>query len=442
MQLTKPFGRRAIIGSALVFVAGAAWLGVTAAPRPGMAGTGLPAGATIAGKIGWQLHERGNGVRVAFLIDGMLRWTATAPPYRYGGPAGRLDTRTLADGMHRVATIVIRGRYHSERVVTVTVRNGAASRRLAPIYWGAYIEGRQTYSYLYGGSWGNAPWDAATWDRFEANAGKRVSIVHYGQPPPWEQPFVPGPAKTAYDRGAIPAIDLQTGDVPLRAIAAGRYDASIAAWARAARAWRHPLFLLLDVEMNGAWEPYSPGVNGNTPMDFIDMWRHVHDLFDRAGASNVTWVWCPNIDSRHQFTPYEQLYPGDRYVDWTGLDGYDADGTSSFASLFGSSYSDLLRLAATKPIMISQVGAEDVGGSKAPWIIDALSNQLPRHFRQVKAILWFNWRIYEKNRWFDWEIESSAESRAAFAQAVSSSYYLPRGDVPALPALTSVVPPP
>jgi hypothetical protein len=430
------------IVTALVVVTGVARLGAAAPPRPSNPPTGLPAGATVSGQIRWQVREEGNGVRVDFLIDGMVRWTATAAPYRYGGADGRLDTRTLPGGRHRLATIVTRGGRRSKRVVTVTVRNGVASRRLAPIYWGAYIEGRQTYSYLYGGSWGNAPWVAATWNRFEGNAGKRVSIVHYGQPSPWEQPFAALPANLVSDRGAIPAIDVATGDVPLRAIADGRYDASIAAWARAARAWRHPFFLLLDVEMNGTWEPYSPGVNGNTPADFVAMWRHLHEIFDRAGASNVTWVWCPNVDPRHQFTPYEQLYPGDRYVDWTGLDGYDLDGASSFAWLFGSSYSDLLRLAPTKPIMISQVAAEDVGGSKAPWITDALSGQLPGHFPQVKALLWFNWRIYEQDRWFDWEIESSPEARAAFAQAVSSSYYVPGGAIPALSPLSRVVPPP
>ena len=50
-----------------------------------------------------------------------------------------------------------------------------------------------------------------------------------------------------------------------------------------------PVLPPLDVEMNGTWEPYSPGVNGNTAADFVAMWRHLHDLADQAGATNVTW---------------------------------------------------------------------------------------------------------------------------------------------------------
>src|SRR5436190_2227478 len=51
--------------------------------------------------------------------------------------------------------------------------------RVSAVYWGAYIEGSQSYSYLYGGTWSNGPWhDPGTrnaWGRFEQNAGKQVS---------------------------------------------------------------------------------------------------------------------------------------------------------------------------------------------------------------------------------------------------------------------------
>jgi beta-mannanase len=92
------------------------------------------------------------------------------------------------------------------------------------------------------------------------------------------------------------------------------------------------------------------------------------------------------------FTPYSQLYPGSAYVDWTGLDGYNKGGTNwrSFSSIFDSSYKSLLQLAPTKPIMISQIASEEKGGSKAAWITDLLTTQLPR-YPQIKAFSWFNW---------------------------------------------------
>ena len=75
----------------------------------------------------------------------------------------------------------------------------------------------------------------------------------------------------------------------------------------------------------------------------------------------MTWVWCPNIESAAT-TPFEQLYPGDAYVDWTCLDGYNnARRAASFARLFGASYDHLLRIAPTKPIMIGEIGSMEYG---------------------------------------------------------------------------------
>jgi beta-mannanase len=108
---------------------------------------------------------------------------------------------------------------------------------------------------------------------------------------------------------------MSTGSVPLRDIANGKYDTSIRTWMQQVAAYGHPFFLILDVEMNGTWEPYSPGVNDNTSADFVNMWRHVHDLAQQAGAANITWVWAPNVDPRGLFTPYDQVFPGTAYVD-------------------------------------------------------------------------------------------------------------------------------
>ena len=188
------------------------------------------------------------------------------------------------------------------------------------------------------------------------------------------------------------------------------------------------MFLLFDEEMNGTWYPYSPGQDGNTPADFVAMWKHVHDVFASVGATNVTWVWCPNIverlaDGTTTPIPLDQLYPGDAYVDWTGLNGYNWGGSDweSFSEVFRRSYAALLKLAPSKPIMIGEVASAEQGGSKAAWITDALGTELPKNFPQVKAVLWFNWNILENGTRWPWEIESSPSSQQAFATAINSS---------------------
>ena len=69
--------------------------------------------------------------------------------------------------------------------------------------------------------------------------------------------------------------------------------------------------------------PLGEGANGNKPGEYVAAWRHVHDIFAAAGATNATWVWCPYADVTPQPAPSPSYYPGDAYVDWTCLDGYN-----------------------------------------------------------------------------------------------------------------------
>jgi beta-mannanase len=42
-----------------------------------------------------------------------------------------------------------------------------------------------------------------------------------------------------------------------------------------------PFYLRFAHEMNGKWQPWSPGVNGNTAARYVIAWRHVHHIFRR-----------------------------------------------------------------------------------------------------------------------------------------------------------------
>jgi hypothetical protein len=65
-----------------------------------------------------------------------------------------------------------------------------------------------------------------------------------------------------------------------------------------------------------------------------------------------------------------------------------------------------------KPLMISETGSSEKGGSKAAWIREALEVQLPQSFPAVKGLVW--WNRFEDG--FDWPIETSASAQAAFAE--------------------------
>lgn len=307
-----------------------------------------------------------------------------------------------------------------------------------PIYWGAWIAG-DTYGLE------NPPWNTLAIDIFEEHAGKKMSILHWGQP--WwhcgqvcrYQMF--DFQKAQYDvvrqRGYIPLVDwasynfaapelLNQPEFSLSTIIEGQHDEYIRQWATQARDWGHPFFLRFNWEMNGHWFPWSERVNGNQPGEFVLAWRHVHDIFVEVGAQNVTWVWCPNVANQNTI-PLESLYPGNEYVDWLCVDGYNSgthpllpDRWRSFEELFEETYFALGSLSPNKPIMIAETASTEKGGSKAAWIRNALAHTLPNRFPRVKAVIWFNWN----HRNMDWTIESSPAAQQAFAESIASNYYV------------------
>lgn len=288
--------------------------------------------------------------------------------------------------------------------------------------WGAWIGKQFTGT--------EAPWSWQAVKDFEAkNAGGRhMSIVHWGVGTPWDHNFNwwLSPLNRVRNAGRLSLVDAVTGSVPLRQIANGAYDTAFRTWAIQAKLWGHPFLLRFDFEMNGGWEPWGTRpFNRSTPADFVAAWRHVHDIFTAAGATNVGWVWCPNTNApHHKMTSFASLYPGDSYVDWTCLDGYNMGGSSqSFSSLYSQSYNDLLKIAPTKPVMVGEVASlEYAAGAKATWITDLLT-ELPTSFPQIKALVWFNWRNDHNGTWESNEVESSPTSQAAFATGIASPYY-------------------
>lgn len=205
----------------------------------------------------------------------------------------------------------------------------------------------------------------------------------------------------------------------LKNITRGDHDGRIRAWARALRAYGYPVLLRPMCEMNGNWTSWSGVANGNSPQDYIPAWRHIHDIFVAEGAASVKWVWSPNADTStvEAQKTFDTYYPGDSYVDYVGLNGYNwgtmtkSSGYSSvwqsLSQVFGFSY-DIAASRTDKPVMISETASTELGGSKASWITDAFTT-LPVRFPRVASITWFN--VVKET---DWRVESSSASLQAF----------------------------
>ena len=257
--------------------------------------------------------------------------------------------------------------------------------------------------------------------RRERALGRRLAIAsHYYD---WSDTF-PGQAE---------ADDVAAGRTPmitwwgttLADIANGSHDELILSRAAAVREFGHPVLIRWGAEMNGDWFAWSGSANGNDPRAFVVAWRRIVRLFASAGASNVSWVWAPNANSkpggtdRRHWNNWRRYYPGDHFVDWVGIDGYNWGpryGWQSFASIFGPIYRDY---AKRKPIMIAETSSVEAGGSKQRWIADA--SRWIREHRAVKAVVWFD--TDQSSTGIDWRIGSSGRSLAAFRRLARQPYF-------------------
>ena len=167
-------------------------------------------------------------------------------------------------------------------------------------------------------------------------------------------------------------------------INAGRYDTLIARQARAVKRFDHRIYLRPLIEMNGDWyRSYS-----QKPREFAGAWRRIWRIFHHAGATNVTWVWCPNVTPR-VWDPY---YPGNRYVDVIGVDGYRTSTNGSTGASFADIFGGFLRhFAGRKPLMLAEIGADPSGGDTAAFI-DGMRRYLATTGRRqgVVAVCWFD----------------------------------------------------
>jgi hypothetical protein len=288
------------------------------------------------------------------------------------------------------------------------------------VYWGAFRQG--------------APYDRAVVEDLQSQTGEWPAILMWYQEWAGEAIFDVESADWLMDRGIVPMVTWEPWQPPqdfgdlvieqpnyrLRRIADGFFDGYIAEYANAIKTFGGPVMVRPFHEMDGFWYPWGGLVNGNSPEDLLDAWRHVHDIFEEVGATNVTWVWSVN----HLSVPdipensIDRYWPGDAYVDWIGISGFNwgAAGVDStwkpFREVYDERYQDLRGY--DKPIVLTELGTPEVGGDKAAWIQDAF-DVVQEDYPRIKAVLWYDKRDTGLR---DWRISSSPEALQSFNASI------------------------
>jgi beta-mannanase len=188
---------------------------------------------------------------------------------------------------------------------------------------------------------------------------------------------------------ATPFLSLNTNSWTNQQIVSGAEDSNVAGWATSLKQWLtgtdsnghaapaggRRIFIRLDWEANANWYPWSPTSSATTCAAlaaqealYVQMFRHVHDLVMRTGgfsSSQVAWVFSVNsVDAGavqgcagvvSNVTAY--IFPGDAYVDWIGIDGYNSCASPATPTqLFGPMASELRGLS-VRPLSIDEVGS-------------------------------------------------------------------------------------
>lgn len=261
-------------------------------------------------------------------------------------------------------------------------------------------------------------------DDFERRARHHAGVVMWFAD--WAHSrFDPRQAEAVARRGAIPAISWEPWDssigprkrqrrYTLASIIEGRHDKYVRRWATAIKRYGGPVRLRFAHEMNGRWYPWAERANGNRPGEYVRAWRHVHAIFRAAGATNVTWIWCPVAGSINP-----RQYPGASFVDVVGIGGLNGGSAvfsrrwRSFRQSFAEPLDALARLAPGKPMEVSEVASTERGGDKAAWIRGMFAEV--RRRPAIRSLVWFNVR-----KETDWRISSSKRAQRAFAAGARS----------------------
>lgn len=211
------------------------------------------------------------------------------------------------------------------------------------------------------------------------------------------------------DKGKTLVIFWEPTGVSLDAIIAGSLDGSVRQFAAGAAVYGGPVIFAPFHEMNGDWVTWGGTVGSNTPAKLVSAWRRVHGLF--AGVPNVTFAWVVNSHSVPEtaINAIPNYYPGDAYVDYVGIDGFNfGNPWLTFDQIFSTALATVANYQ--KPKMIFSM-ASAAGSQKAAWITDALVTQMARH-PEIRGWIWFN-----ANKEQDWRVNSDPNSLSAFKAA-------------------------
>ena len=212
----------------------------------------------------------------------------------------------------------------------------------------------------------------------------------------------------------------QSGEgIDYEGLLSGKYDSYITDFASRLKAAPGDVLLRFAHEMNGNWYPWSGPRLGSG--QYIRIYRHIKDIFDRAGCKNVKWVFSVNFEDVPSGNDYKQFYPGDKYVDYFGIDGYNwghAAGDNKWRRFRDIFYPRYREIAAVykKPVLITEFGSAEKGQDKAVWIKEAFQG-----IKEMKRVTGFI--LFDVDKEEPWSVMPDSPAGEELKKQSSADYF-------------------
>ena len=209
-------------------------------------------------------------------------------------------------------------------------------------------------------------------------------------------------------------------------VADGKFDDAIQKCLYELNEINRPIWLRIGYEFTGTWNGYQPDT-------YRKAFQKIAAFIRNSNYKNIAACWC----HAPEVTPPNLLdfYPGDEFVDWFGIDPFDADHMdSNDTELF-------LTLAEKhkKPVLIGEstprrVGVLDSEKSWDTWF-KPFFNMIHK-WRGIKMLSYINWnwigrRAGEMSDWSDWgdgRIEANETVKSLWNEELENPIYVHGND--------------
>ncbi len=287
-----------------------------------------------------------------------------------------------------------------------------SSNNFGPMFIGAWVGGPEEVPQP----------TVANVEAFEKLQGRHLDIIHHFvlwqyNDWAWTKPY----AEMARSRGSIMMITWMPQPYTAQDILDGKTDAYLDDFAKGVKNFGAEIWLRPLHESNGDWYTWGTGKDpaNNAEEKVAAAFRHIVDRFRAQNVTNVKWIWTTNAGSSAGAT-LTGSYPGDDYVDYTSIDGYNWGSAQSwshwqsFSEVFKPAYDALS--AYDQPMFLAEFSCTEHGGSKAEWFKN-MFEVLPTEFPKIKGLVIFS---QSKSYEADWGVDTSEDALNAWKNGIAA----------------------